>query len=219
MPFTHNVHRLHRRSEGGPRGLVVLLHGVGASAANFAGLAELISQRFPDLEIAVPDAPSVFDRGPGRQWFSISGVTEENRPARVEAALPQLVRFAEEELGRHDLTADRLILLGFSQGAIMALEYLAASNRAAGVIALSGRLAGPPRRRLPATGVHFCHGTDDPVIDVCRSRKSAAWLSDAGADVTYTELMNLGHAIDTRVERRVISALRDLRDNHQADAA
>lgn len=118
---------------------VIFLHGVGGNGASMQPLADTLSLTVP---AHCPDGPEPFDMGPGRQWFSVRGVTEENRPARIAAALPAFIR-AVRAIGnpRHSL------LIGFSQGAIMALHAVAAGLTAAGVIALSGRLAGPVAAR------------------------------------------------------------------------
>lgn len=68
-------------------GLVVFLHGVGSSGAMFAALAEQWAEQKPGLTLVAPDAPFAFDRGgPGRQWFSVSGVTPANRAGRIVQA-------------------------------------------------------------------------------------------------------------------------------------
>ena len=67
--------------------LVVFLHGVGASGADLAPLAEPLSAFLPSAAFVAPDAPARFDGGgPARQWFSVSGVTAANRAERVEQA-------------------------------------------------------------------------------------------------------------------------------------
>ena len=74
--------------------LALLLHGVGAQGADMGGLAEALA--LPGLAFAAPDAPFPFDAAPGspgRQWFSVSGVTAANRAARVAAARALLTRW------------------------------------------------------------------------------------------------------------------------------
>ena len=67
--------------------LVVFLHGVGALGADLAPLAEPLSAFLPSTAFVAPDAPARFDGGgPARQWFSVAGISAENRPQRVEQA-------------------------------------------------------------------------------------------------------------------------------------
>ncbi|WP_276152807.1 MULTISPECIES: hypothetical protein [unclassified Sulfitobacter] len=69
----------------GPAKRIVFLHGVGGSGDSIHPLAQQLDLAF---EAHCPDGPQAFDMGAGRQWFSVNGVTETNRPARVTEALP-----------------------------------------------------------------------------------------------------------------------------------
>ena len=71
---------------GEPDLLFLLFHGVGANADGMAPLAMRLAQEYPQAAVLCIDAPDDFDAAPGgsgRQWFSIRGIDEENRPARV----------------------------------------------------------------------------------------------------------------------------------------
>lgn len=157
---------------------VIFLHGVGGTGAAMRPLAEALALPRP---AAFPDGPHPFDMGPGRQWFSVKGVTEANRPGRVAEVLPAFARLIERLGDPRDS-----LLIGFSQGAIMALHAVAAGLPVAGVIALSGRLAGPVGPRSDWPPVPLLHGADDPVMPVTTARATEAWLHDAGADPRLT---------------------------------
>jgi phospholipase/carboxylesterase len=118
---------------------IIFLHGVGSSGAAMRPLAEAAGVA---LVVCVPAGPQPFDMGPGRQWFSVKGITEENRPARVAAAMPGFRAVIE---GFAD--PQHSVLVGFSQGAIMALHAVADGLQVKAIFALSGRLAGPVRAR------------------------------------------------------------------------
>ncbi|THD83816.1 phospholipase [Aliigemmobacter aestuarii] len=157
---------------------VIFLHGVGGTGAAMRPLAEGLALPQPAVFL---DGPHPFDMGPGRQWFSVKGVTEANRPARVTEALPAFVRLIESVGDPRDG-----LLIGFSQGAIMALHAVAAGLPAAGVVALSGRLAGPVAPRSDWPPITLLHGADDPVMPVAAARATEAWLHDAGAKPRLT---------------------------------
>lgn len=167
---------------------VVFLHGVGSSGAGMRPLAEALG-----LMADVPDGPQPFDMGPGRQWFSVKGITEENRPARIAAALPGF-RAMIEGLGDPAQT----VLIGFSQGAIMALHAVADGLPARAVFALSGRLAGPVPARTDWPDITLLHGTADPVIPAALAQATAGWLTTAGAAPTLRLFDGLGHSVDDR---------------------
>ena len=113
----------------------IFLHGVGSTGASLKPFARDLNLQ---LDMHFPDGPQSFHVGQGRQWFSVQGVTETNRPARVAEALRAFTEIVESFGDPRDS-----LLIGFSQGAIMALHATAAGLASAGVFALSGRLAGP----------------------------------------------------------------------------
>ncbi len=176
---------------------IIFLHGVGGTGQAMHQLAEAIG---PSRAALFPDGPQPFDMGAGRQWFSVRGVTEANRPARIAAAMPGFVGLIE---GLGDPRGS--LLIGFSQGAIMALHAVAAGLGAAGVIAVAGRLAGPVPARRDWPHISLMHGAEDPVMSVEVARSTLSWLRDAGAAPRLTVFSGLGHAIDGRV----IAAVRE----------
>lgn len=181
---------------------VVFLHGVGSSGAAMRPLAEALG--LAD-QAHCPDGPEPCDLGPGRQWFSVRGVTEANRPARVAAALD---RFAQT-VARFGPTGDT-VLVGFSQGSIMSLHAAAAGLPLAGVIAIAGRLAGPVPPHTGWPPVTLLHGNSDHVMPEQVARATEGWLHDAGSDARLTVLPGLGHMIDSRVMGLVADILNPL---------
>ncbi len=170
---------------------IVFLHGVGGSGAS---MRPLVDQLGIAVEAHCPDGPHAFDMGPGRQWFSVKGVTEANRPARVAEALPTFNEIIEAFGDPRES-----LLIGFSQGAIMALHAVAEGLPVAGVIALSGRLAGPVAARTGWPPVALLHGTADPVMPPEFARSTEGWLRAAGAEPQLQLFDGLAHAIDDRV--------------------
>src|ERR1039457_4966287 len=109
--------------------LFILLHGVGARSSDLVPLANKLRDAFPDAAFLLPDGTFPFDGGGnGRQWFSISGVTEENRAARVAGAMPALHAMVRHAQNRFRILQPDTALVGFSQGAIMALEFSVAHD-------------------------------------------------------------------------------------------
>ena len=169
---------------------VVFLHGVGGSGAGMQPLAEALG-----LTGAIcPDGPEPYDMGPGRQWFSVRGVTDANRSGRIAAALPRVRRMIEA-LGDSRETW----LVGFSQGSIMALHLAAEGLPVAGVVAIAGRLAGPVAARADWPPIRLLHGSDDAVIPLGLAQATNGWLRDAGAAPDLTVIPGLGHSVDARI--------------------
>lgn len=179
--------------------LVIMLHGVGSSGADLAPLANAWKQALPGAVFVSPDAPAPSSFGPGYQWFSVAGVTEENRSGRIQEARPSfdtVISTIVEENGFSD-RLDRVALVGFSQGTIMALDAVASGRWPVGaVVGFSGRLASPlPLEPATATPILLIHGTADPVIPSAESTKAAAALQALGMTVDTVILPGLPHTI------------------------
>lgn len=178
---------------------VIFLHGVGSSGAAMQPLAAALNL---DDNAHCPDGVAPFDMGPGRQWFSVRGITEDSRPARIGAAMPGF-RAVIEGFGDPKDT----VLVGFSQGAIMALHALADGLPVRAVVALSGRAAGPLPARADWPPITQIHGTADGVIPAAMAKATLGWLQAAGARPDLHLVDGLGHGIDQRVLDHVRQAL------------
>ncbi|MCW1917284.1 hypothetical protein NX862_00795 [Rhodobacter sp. KR11] len=160
---------------------VLMLHGVGGNGAGLLPLASHLD--LPGLTFSAPNAPH--PAGPGAwAWFDIAGVTVENRPARVRAA----------RAGLDALIEGTPVLLGFSQGSIMALDALA-RGKVATVVAFAGRLAfdGPLTPQAGAR-VLLLGGQHDPMMPPDVTREAAARLQAAGVTVQML-IEPIGHEI------------------------
>lgn len=188
------------------RQLVLLFHGVGASPEGFDALAPALAQ--DDRWVVAVRSPFACDLGSGWQWFSVQGVTEANRPARVAQAMPHFAAAVQGWQARTGLGAGQTVLAGFSQGAIMALESTQGGEPlAARVVAMSGRFAAPPRQAPAGLAWRFIHGAQDPVIPAACSTEAAAQLQAFGADARADVLPGLGHGIDARALNWLAAAL------------
>lgn len=189
--------------------LVLLFHGVGSSAANLVPLGEAIAQARPDAMVVSVDAPHASTLGSGREWFSVLGVTEQNRPARIAEAMPLFLQGIARWQQASGIAAADTVLVGFSQGAILALEstQVQGPDVAGRVVALAGRFAEPVRRAPPALQFHLIHGEADNVVPARSSVEAARALQAGGAHATLDLLPGLGHGIDGRVLRLVLGYL------------
>ena len=180
--------------------LILLFHGVGSTARSMATLGLAYAQAFPQAQVVAIDAPFESELAPGgRQWFSVLGVTEDNRPQRVADALPAFefaVRHWQEQSG---VDAAGTALVGFSQGAIMALESALRSEPvAARVVAISGRFARLPEQPLhEGATVHLLHGKADTVMPYSHAIDGAMRLKSLGTDFTADVLPFIGHELHT----------------------
>ncbi len=178
--------------------LILLFHGVGSTAQSMAPLGLAYAQAFPQAMVVALDSPYPSELAPGgRQWFSVTGITEEKRVERVAAALPTFEYAVRHWQQRAGVDAAGTALVGFSQGAIMALaSTLQPEPVAARVIALAGRFAALPEQPLHENcTLHLLHGKADAVIPYSHAIEGAMRLKALGADFTADVLPFVGHEL------------------------
>jgi phospholipase/carboxylesterase len=169
-------------------------------------LGTRLAREFPEAAVASIPGPDRSDLGRGFQWFSVLGVTEEDRPARVAATLERFVETVRDWQRRTGVGADATTLVGFSQGAIMALAAaVAPQSPAARVVSLSGRFSELPRQAPEGVRLHFIHGTADPVIPAQHARQAAQALGDAA---TLDLVPGLAHGVNGAAEDLLVQRLR-----------
>jgi len=189
--------------------LVILLHGVGGTPADMAPLGERIAAELPDVRIAALPAPHPFDLGPqGYQWFSVDGITEENRPGRIQAALDSFINAVQAAQRQHGAAPGTTTLVGFSQGAIMSLAGCHATWLARHAVAIAGRFAPLPARWDSRTAVSLVHGTMDGTMPADHSRRAASRLGELGAEVHLDLVPRAVHMLSPSMQDAAVEALR-----------
>lgn len=182
------------------RGLVVLLHGIGADGDDLIGLADAWAPQLPDVAFASPHAPFPSDMSPmGRQWFSLQERTAAAILAGIQAAEPILNAYLDRMLASHGLGDDRLALVGFSQGTMMALFTAPQRPKAcAAIVGYSGALfAARDLAESPSKPpLLLVHGDADEVVPVQATVTAAQALTDAGFQVRSEIRPGLPHGID-----------------------
>jgi phospholipase/carboxylesterase len=184
-----------------PEQLVILLHGVGADGTDLIALASHWAEALPRALFVSPHAPYAYDMAPfGYQWFSLMERDAGALLAGVRRAAPVLDAFIDGALEDNGLAAHRLALVGFSQGAMMALHVgLRRAEPVAAIVAYSAALIGPEalaREIKSRPPVLLVHGDQDPVVPVRASPAAAAALKAQGVAVETHIRPGLGHGID-----------------------
>ncbi len=183
-----------------PTALVVLLHGYGANGDDLIALGDAWRPALPDVAFAAPNAPETIPgMHGGLQWFPLTMRDPSEYWRGVEAARPLLDRFLDAELGRHRLPPERLVLVGFSQGTMMALHVgLRRASAPAGIVAYSGLLAGPEHLgQTPGRPpILMIHGEADDLIPIQALHIGREALAEAGLPVEWHVRPGLGHGID-----------------------
>ncbi len=190
--------------------LVILLHGWGARGDDLLSLAQALAR--PRTRFVLPAAPLLEASG-GRAWWHL----DEQRPARAsDGELPkghapsrqlQIVREAVQGLianlrQRH--APEAIALVGFSQGAMLALDVaLAGAPAVQRVAALSGALLvdslpALQADRPPRPAAFIAHGTGDPVVPFRSGEVARDLLSSHGLSVAF-HAFDGGHTIPRAV--------------------
>lgn len=186
---------------GDARQLVVFLHGWGADGNDLIGLADPWSEVLPHAHFLSPHALDVCDANPaGRQWFSFQGRSADEITAAADDAALIVNRFLDDSLERLSLADDRLALVGFSQGAMLALYIaLRRAKSCAGVVGYSGALIGAEtladeiRSKPP---MMLAHGDADPVVPFASLDAAIQMLGSHHIAVRRHAGQGLGHSID-----------------------
>ncbi|HAT8016616.1 TPA: esterase [Citrobacter rodentium] len=200
--------------------LLLLFHGVGDNPVAMGEIGSWFAPVFPQALVVSIGGAEPGGVAPGRQWFSVQDVTEENRQARVDAVMPLFIETVSYWQQQSGVGANATALIGFSQGAIMALESIKAQpGLASRVIAFNGRYASLPQTASTATTVHLIHGDEDRVIELSHAVAAQEALVSAGGDVTLDIVEDLGHAIDDRSMQFALDRLRYTVPKHYFDEA
>jgi phospholipase/carboxylesterase len=187
------------KSGGRATCLVVLIHGLGANGHDLIDLGPAWGEALPDAAFAAPDAPEQNGIMPfGRQWFDVGDRTPARLAAGVAVAASDLLGFVDAELARLRLPLSEVALMGFSQGAMVALHAgLRRPVPPRAILAFSGSLLDAvPARDSPAPPVLLVHGERDEVVPAERSVLAERALRAASVPVESLFVPALGHGID-----------------------
>ncbi|MCP4936724.1 MAG: phospholipase [bacterium] len=191
---------------GTTKQLVIILHGYGADGNDLIPLGRQWQQMLPNAEFVAPNAPQFCQNPPmGYQWFplnvTIQGVvsTPQERWDGALAATPSLDAFIDAELARTKLDPSNLALVGFSQGAMMALHVgLRRTPSPAAIVSYSGMLLGPDHLDTitAKSPVFLAHGSVDEIVPFEAMSLSKQALTSIDIDVTSYVEEGMGHGID-----------------------
>lgn len=198
------IHTIYEPSGVGPYPTILTLHGRGANALDLLGLAPyLCNGKFlmicPQGPLETPIGPDAF----GYAWYPMSM----GGPPDIGAILSSrkmLQQFLDTCLQRYPIDAKKLVVLGFSQGGVMAYSLaLSSPERFAGLAVLSSWL---PKELIAKLSIKegvqslptvMQHGSQDQMIEVQRARDSVEQLRALRVPLTYREY-DMGHEITPR---------------------
>ena len=200
----YNIYRQNPAAGGNANKLVVFLHGYGADGKDLIDLAKPFGMALPNASFISPDAPHPCAMSPqGRQWFPI----EEIPKGAIKASLG-LLGLIDYEAKKLNLTFKDVILIGFSQGAMMSMQCLLINNEQLGaIIGYSGALKEENidaandlilngKHKYSDTPILLVHGEQDEVVPFQSLEKSKNLLNKIGFNVQTLSRQDLAHGID-----------------------
>lgn len=182
--------------------LVIFLHGYGADGNDLIGLAEPLAPHLPETRFLAPNAP---DRCPGNprgyQWFPIpwlDGTPEAAARASAAASFRALDSWLDA-VAAQGIGPERTVLVGFSQGTMMALHVGPRRTAPlAGIVGFSGRLLDPQHLAAEITvrpPVLLIHGDQDPVVPFASLAEAETALLAAGVETATHVSRGTAHGI------------------------
>ncbi|HEX6250426.1 MAG TPA: dienelactone hydrolase family protein [Gemmatimonadaceae bacterium] len=186
------------RTAGSPletaRAAMVMIHGRGGRAEDILTLVPMLEQE--DFAYLAPQAAN-------NTWYPYSFLApiQQNEPGITSGM--HVIREVLNSIAAAGIPAERTMLLGFSQGACLSLEFSARhARRYGGIACLSGGLIGPdgtPRDyagSMDSTPVFLGCSDVDAHIPKERVELSAKVMAQLGADVTMRIYPGMGHVIN-----------------------
>ena len=189
---------IYRVRRGQPHdALIVMLHGLSGDE----NVMWIFDHALPrEATVIAPRALYASEFG-GTSWAR-SVVRDDLDEVDFQAALERLSRFVREVIALYQVDPQRVIIMGFSQGAALSYAYsLAHPEMLRGVIALAGFLSHPERNEVKSKDAlpHYLiiHGTHDEAVPIDRAREARSVLEGRGAIVEYHE-HHVGHKVSAQ---------------------
>lgn len=182
------------RNEADQSALVVICHGLGDTSEGFADVAEHLAGKMPYVKFILPTAPTqpvTMNMGmPMPSWYDIVGLDERSNEKckGIEQSRDKLRAILQKEHEETGLPYSRMILAGFSQGGALGLytglQLESAEQKLAGIVVMSGYLAGAKSVKLTpgleSTPILHCHGSADPMVIFDMAKKSKQHVLELG---------------------------------------
>ena len=185
--------------------LVVLSHGWAGDETAMWVFARLVP---PGAAIVTPRAPRSLPHYGGYFWFDYNPYHRTADPESLTEAVSALRRFVQAMPELYPIDPERVVLAGFSQGAMVSNALaLTQPQLMCGVASLAGAAVAlppslPPADSLAGLPVFIAHGTQDEMVPPMAARETRDWFARLGATVTYGEY-STGHKMNS-------AAMRDL---------
>lgn len=189
-----------------PKYLVIFLHGYGSNGENLLSLAHEFEYALPDAHYISPNAVEPWEGGfpDSYQWFSLYRNNDRKALPDIAGNIKNsnkiLSEFVEKQLQRFNLKYEELFLVGFSQGAMMAMyQGFILKQKPAGVISFSGKVILPEmlgEKILSKPEICLIHGEQDSVLPFTNFTEAKKILTEQNISHESHPISYLDHSID-----------------------
>jgi len=198
---------------GQTKKLVIMLHGVGSNSNDLISLADYLNLNQYTTYLS-PNAPYEYDMAPtGYQWFSLRDYSEKVLYSAISQEAHILDKYIDEKLNEYNLEPKDLIVLGFSQGSMIALYQIPRRHRPINaIIAISGALFNPAalkEEQKSKPDIFLIHGDRDQVVPFAAFNDAIKNLKQFEFKCNEFVMVGTGHNISTLALSKIESFLKE----------
>jgi len=202
MTYSLNTIILEPLSKGKPKNAVILCHGYGGDGKDISILANYWRAHLPDTIFICPDAPEKCAASPtGFQWFDLMDQTSEQVLSKSLVAENKLNKLIDEVKEQNYLNANQIILGGFSQGCMIALQTgIKRKDKINSIIGYSGRIIDTnhlSKNINSRPNIILMHGERDQIVTVDSFLEAKDFFGKNNYEIEAKIFKNCEHRIPT----------------------
>ncbi len=171
MSYSLNTTILEPLSKAKPKNAVILCHGYGGDGKDISILASYWKAHLPETIFICPNAPEICAANPsGYQWFDLMDQTSDQILSKSLVAEIKLNKFIDEVKLKNNLSADKIILSGFSQGCMISLQTgIKRKDKINSIMGYSGKIINVDhlsKNLVSRPNILLMHGDRDQVVTI-----------------------------------------------------
>ena len=202
MKYSLNAIILEPLSKAKPKNAVILCHGYGGDGKDISILAGYWRSYLPDTIFICPDAPEKCDASPsGFQWFDLMDQTPEQILSKSLVAEIKLNKIIDEVKEKNSLSANQIVIGGFSQGCMISLQTgIKRKDKINSIIGYSGKIIDTEhlgKNIVSRPNIILMHGDMDQVVTIDGLLEAKDFFSKNNYEIETKIFKNCEHRIPT----------------------
>ena len=202
MKYSLNTIILEPLSKAKPKNAVILCHGYGGDGKDISILAGYWKSYLPDTIFICPDAPEkCAASASGFQWFDLTDETPEQILSKSLVAEIKLNKLIDEVKEKNNLSANQIVIGGFSQGCMISLQTgIKRKDKINSIIGYSGRIIDTEhlgKNIVSRPNIILMHGDIDQVVSVDGLLEAKNFFSKNNYEIETQIFKNCEHRIPT----------------------